>query len=156
MGSTLPVPVDRPRSPLAYPLFVLLSVAVLALSFALPYHVTQNHLRLRLVGKSPHHFLQFFVPFFLFTPTVANLVLVLIWRNTGSSFESAWPVYLDLRRYLGRGRRCVTHAPSFGVILAHCCHLAVGVNSCCPRTPSATRVVAQSHSRDSQVAYNIA
>jgi hypothetical protein len=56
----------------------------------------------------------------------------------------------------GLGRRALRHACALFWSLAHCCHHATGVHSCCPCTSSADRLVTYFHSRASQVAYNIA
>jgi len=92
-----------------------LFAAALALSSVLPCHVTRHRPHLRLL----HRVLPFLVSFFLFAPTVVNLVLVLVWRNARSS-------NLTLRGrchwspdivWAGVGGQCANHAPAFGVWL---------------------------------------
>jgi hypothetical protein len=92
-----------------------LFAATLAVSSVLPCHVALHRPRLRLL----HRVLPFLVSFFLFAPTVVNLVLVLVWRNARSS-------NLTLRGrchwspdvvWVGVGGQCADHAPAFGVWL---------------------------------------
>ncbi|KAI0290065.1 hypothetical protein BC826DRAFT_576862 [Russula brevipes] len=82
---------SAPRSAaLSLVIFTLLFTALLSLSFMLPYHVQLPSTILGYspyIGKSSHHVLWFLVAFFLFTLTVVNLVLVLVWRNTGPSLS---------------------------------------------------------------------
>ncbi|KAI0000796.1 hypothetical protein BJV74DRAFT_820739 [Russula compacta] len=99
-------------------LLSLVFVAALALSFVLPYHITQSRPHLRSLSQSPHHALQVFASFFLFAPTVVNLVLVLVWRHAGSSLGLRGRCHWNLDVvWVGVGGQCVHHPPAFGVWL---------------------------------------
>ena len=92
-----------------------LFAVALALSFVLPSRVTRHRPRLRLLDRV----LLFLVSFFLFAPTVVNLVLVLVWRHAGSnslSLRGRCHWNLDVV-WVGIGGQCADHAPAFGVWL---------------------------------------
>ncbi|KAH9964835.1 hypothetical protein BC827DRAFT_891147 [Russula dissimulans] len=110
---------DRTRRSVALSLGIcsllsLIFVVALALSFVLPYQVSR---RRRFLGKFSYP-LQFLVSFFLFAPTVVNLVLVIVWRHARSSLSLRGRCHWNLDVvWVGVGGQCGTHAPAFGVWL---------------------------------------
>jgi hypothetical protein len=89
------------------------------MSFILPYHVIERRPQLRYQSISPHHILQFLLSFFLFAPTVVNLVLVCVWRNVGSGLSLRGRCHWSPDVvWVGVGGQCAPHAPAWGVWLA--------------------------------------
>lgn len=85
------------------------------MSFILPYHTARPRPPL---GISPHHALQFLLSFFLFAPTIVNLVFVCVWRHTGSNLSLRGRCHWNLDVvWVGVGGQCVPHAPAWGVWL---------------------------------------
>ncbi len=88
------------------------------MSSILPYHVIERHPQLRYQSISLYHVLQFLLAFFLFAPTVVNLVFVCVWRNvrSGLSLRGRCHWSPDVL-WVGVGGQCVPHAPAWGVWL---------------------------------------
>ena len=88
------------------------------MSFILPYHIIERRPQLRFPGISPHHILQLLLSFFLFAPTVANLVLVCVWRSVGSGLSLRGRCHWSPDAvWVGVGGQCSPHAPPWGVWL---------------------------------------
>jgi hypothetical protein len=93
-------------------------VIALALSFILPYHIIERRPQLRFQSISPHHILQILLSFFLFAPTIVNLVLVCVWRNVGSGLSLRGRCHWSPDAiWVGVGGQCAPHAPAWGVWL---------------------------------------
>ena len=98
-------------------LSVLLVIA-LVMSFILPYHIIERRPQSRYQIISTHHILQFLLSFFLFAPTVVNLVLVCVWRNVGSGLSLRGRCHWSPDAvWVGVGGQCATRAPAWGVWL---------------------------------------
>jgi hypothetical protein len=88
------------------------------MSFILPYHIIERRPQLRYRSISPHHILQFLLSFFLFAPTIVNLVLVCVWRNVGSGLSLRGRCHWSPDAiWVGVGGQCAPHAPAWGVWL---------------------------------------
>ncbi|KAI0277157.1 hypothetical protein BGY98DRAFT_934563 [Russula aff. rugulosa BPL654] len=112
---------DRRSAALPLGIFSVLSVLLviaLALSFILPYHIIERRPQLRFQSISPHHILQILLSFFLFAPTIVNLVLVCVWRNVGSGLSLRGRCHWSPDAiWVGVGGQCAPHAPAWGVWL---------------------------------------
>jgi len=98
-------------------LLAALFVIALAMWFILPYQIIGRRPHLR-YQSLPHHVLLFLHSFFLFAPTVVNLVLVCVWRNVGSGLSLRGRCHWSPDAiWVGVGGQCVPHAPAWGIWL---------------------------------------